>query len=354
MDYASDTSLSPEQGGIFHLDALIGHWSRWEDHESFYLNELLPSLMRDPSSGDSFEQKLLKTLKSRLTEGEWIELPNIVARRRKEDFDGFSIDLGLAEMQRVASVSNNLKKLISNRSWESFDQVFYAANLPDSKRQEIQQLKKRERREEKREQEVERQQKTVLALRTLLEKYDWVSFDRQLTDANLPAQAHGELLAFKAQKTEEQRTERDQAITDELHSLLEHRNWADFDEALLKAELPASELRELRDFRVRKLEQSRKEEARQKRLLAIKELRSLITQHNWALFDGRLAEAPIDRDGRESLLREKADALTSRIPAAFQPDKHQARILASPAKTMRVTARAGSGKTRLLTALTYF
>lgn len=51
---------------------------------------------------------------------------------------------------------------------------------------------------------------------------------------------------------------------------------------------------------------------------------------------------------------EKSQMVLKRLPVAIQPDGRQSRILASPAKTIRVTARAGSGKTRLLTALTYF
>ena len=38
------------------LDILIAHWLRWEQHENYYLTELAPSLLSDPSKGDPLEQ----------------------------------------------------------------------------------------------------------------------------------------------------------------------------------------------------------------------------------------------------------------------------------------------------------
>lgn len=195
-------------------------------------------------------------------------------------------------------------------------------------------------------------------LRSLLCEYKWSAFDQQLIDSKLPPQAHDELIAMKVRKKREERTtleERQQrAIDTELRSLLEGKKWAEFEEGLLKAELPPSARRELSALKAAKLEEARKEEARRQRLLALDNLRALISHQDWARFDGQLGEISIEREDRETILSEKADALTARLPAEFKPDKHQARILASPAKTIRVTARAGSGKTRLLTALTYF
>lgn len=96
------------------------------------------------------------------------------------------------------------------------------------------------------------------------------------------------------------------------------------------------------------------EQEKQRPNPAVENLKSLLSERKWHAFDAKLAETELLEHERENLLRRKADALAEFIPAKVQPDAAQARIIASPAKTLRVTARAGSGKTRLLTGLTYF
>ncbi len=91
------------------------------------------------------------------------------------------------------------------------------------------------------------------------------------------------------------------------------------------------------------------------RELLLRELKRLLEEQEWGEFDAILHQERtlLGRDWG-GLLDDKAKALLPCIPESIRPDPEQARILASLANNLRVTARAGSGKTRLLTALTYF
>jgi DNA helicase-4 len=84
------------------------------------------------------------------------------------------------------------------------------------------------------------------------------------------------------------------------------------------------------------------------------ELKSLLELRRWAEFDEWLSIAELSRAQRDQVLEWKARHIADKIPSEARPDSVQARILASPARTIRVTARAGSGKTRLLAAAGYF
>jgi hypothetical protein len=56
------------------IDALIGHWSWWETHEKFYLTDLAPSLVADPTKGDGREKEILGKLRQLLNEEQWRDL----------------------------------------------------------------------------------------------------------------------------------------------------------------------------------------------------------------------------------------------------------------------------------------
>lgn len=84
------------------------------------------------------------------------------------------------------------------------------------------------------------------------------------------------------------------------------------------------------------------------------QLSALLQDSKWTEFDLVLSRAAISPPQRAVLLELKAQQLAKVFPPGAAPDAAQARIIASPAKTIRVTARAGSGKTRLLSALAYF
>jgi DNA helicase-4 len=89
---------------------------------------------------------------------------------------------------------------------------------------------------------------------------------------------------------------------------------------------------------------------------ALTTLSGLLDREEWRNFDEALSslKPSASQRERELCLRWKAEKITLLIPATIKLDENQARILASPAKTIRVTARAGSGKTRLLKAIAYF
>jgi DNA helicase-4 len=84
------------------------------------------------------------------------------------------------------------------------------------------------------------------------------------------------------------------------------------------------------------------------------EIAMLLENEDWQGFDRAIVSKDLDSPLRDMLLECKASAIVSKLDETIRLDLDQARILASPARTIRVTARAGSGKTRLLTALTYF
>jgi len=64
------------------LQNLIDSWSCWEDHEDFYLNQLLPQLKEDPSKGTADEEKLINEIKSIVSEEDWINLSKIAKQIR--------------------------------------------------------------------------------------------------------------------------------------------------------------------------------------------------------------------------------------------------------------------------------
>lgn len=40
------------------------HWACWDEHETFYLTELAPTLIANPQSGDETEQRILRKLRA--------------------------------------------------------------------------------------------------------------------------------------------------------------------------------------------------------------------------------------------------------------------------------------------------
>ena len=60
------------------------HWACWDEHETFYLTELAPTLIANPQSGDETEQRILRKLRAQMRDDEWKNLPRIFADRRAE------------------------------------------------------------------------------------------------------------------------------------------------------------------------------------------------------------------------------------------------------------------------------
>ncbi len=147
---------------------------------------------------------------------------------------------------------------------------------------------------------------------------------------------------------DEERGALEQARFDQLKSLIDQRKWSDFDEQLVTAEISG-------ELRLRLLELKAQGVTAERREFLLRGLKQLIEQRKWREFDAKLQqERALLSLNWDYLLEEKARELQSSIPESIRPDTEQARIMASFAKNIRVTARAGSGKTRLLTALTCF
>ena len=68
------------------IEDLIRHWACWDEHESFYLTKLAPSLVANPESGDDIEKTILLSLRAHLNEQEWHDLPKLIAERRSGIF----------------------------------------------------------------------------------------------------------------------------------------------------------------------------------------------------------------------------------------------------------------------------
>ncbi len=193
---------------------------------------------------------------------------------------------------------------------------------------------------------------TYWKLSALLDRRLWSKFDLQLQVNTLPEHLKRKLLEKKAERVEEERAEGEKArivkVLESLTSLVKSRRWNEFDEGLSGARLPEELHRELLELKAHEITLERKQ-------TLIADLKRLLEERKWGEFDSILQqERMLLEPDWCRLLEDKAKALQLRIPESIRPDTEQARILASLAKNLRVTARAGSGKTRLLTALTYF
>ena len=66
------------------MDALIYHWSFWEENEDFYLRELVPKLTENPGEGDEIESEIFELLRARLSNAELETIPELIRKRRSE------------------------------------------------------------------------------------------------------------------------------------------------------------------------------------------------------------------------------------------------------------------------------
>lgn len=80
------------------LGRLIRRWSAWETHETQYLTQLAPQIVRDEAKLDDVERELVLSLRARMTDAEWQGLPSAIARRRAE----LVVEDETAQRQRIA------------------------------------------------------------------------------------------------------------------------------------------------------------------------------------------------------------------------------------------------------------
>lgn len=99
------------------IDALMKHWACWDEHETFYLTELAPTLIANPQSGDETEQRILRELRAQMRDDEWKNLPRILADRRAEI-------LREIESEREAAAQAGRERIRRKRMLEEIDHQF--------------------------------------------------------------------------------------------------------------------------------------------------------------------------------------------------------------------------------------
>ena len=93
------------------------HWACWDEHETFYLTELAPTLIANPQSGDETEQRILRELRAQMRDDEWKNLPRILADRRAEI-------LREIESEREAAAQAGRERIRRKRMLEEIDHQF--------------------------------------------------------------------------------------------------------------------------------------------------------------------------------------------------------------------------------------
>jgi DNA helicase-4 len=264
--------------------------------------------------------------------------------------------------QRIKADLYELGWLLRQQRWTDFDLRLAQVTLSLPKREEFVRLKSQSMDANRKKQEEARKERhlqvAIDELKLLLRDRRWDDFDNRLAEVTPRTPKHEELLKLKNQALEAdqkaQENRRLQASFDELKSLLSQRKWNDFDRRIAELNLPEAQIEELQHLKRQSVEEHQRGQEARRRQIVIDELESLLFERKWHDFDAKLAKSKLLESEREALLGRKAGELSASIPEEVRPDATQARIIASPTKTLRVTARAGSGKTRLLTALTYF
>ncbi len=330
-----------------HFDRSHPDFNPWLDEDKLAVEEI---------------QKLLEDRREVLFQPQFDQFKLLIQQRRWAEFDeGLAIaeppealrrrlielkNLGLEDerREREQACFDRLQRLIEQRLWTEFDEGFTTEKLPEALRSKLVELKNLGLEDERR----EREQACFERLQRLIEQRLWAEFDEGLAIAEPPEALRSRLVELKNLGLQDERREREQARFDGFKRLIEQRRWTEFDESLAAAELTEESRQRLLELKTQEVTIERKE-------LLIACLKRLLKERKWAEFDAILQqERTLLKTDWDGLLDDKARALLPCIPESIRPDSDQARILASPAKNIRVTARAGSGKTRLLTALAYF
>jgi DNA helicase-4 len=73
-----------EHTALALIDKLIACWNYWESNEDYYLTELAPSIVHSPGSAglNDREKEIVRALRQQLSQGEWHQLPALIAQRR--------------------------------------------------------------------------------------------------------------------------------------------------------------------------------------------------------------------------------------------------------------------------------
>ena len=93
------------------INELVHHWSNWEEHEQYYLETLTPQLMEKSEAGDDKEREIFNALRSCLNDDEWLDLPKLICESRAKNLRKIEHDELLKKKKR----EEELRKLEEER-----------------------------------------------------------------------------------------------------------------------------------------------------------------------------------------------------------------------------------------------
>ncbi len=120
-----------EHATLTLIDKLIAHWSNWDYYEEYYLNVLAPSIVH-ANGGTKLkgtEKEIVTALRRQLSDGEWQQLPTLIAQRRealreeKRERERREQERRLAEEARIVR-----KRALVARLKEVFESDFLSAD----------------------------------------------------------------------------------------------------------------------------------------------------------------------------------------------------------------------------------
>lgn len=61
------------------LEQLVNHWNYWDEYEEYYLEELVPKLIADPTvAPERWERELFHEIRKELGPEDWQNLPELI------------------------------------------------------------------------------------------------------------------------------------------------------------------------------------------------------------------------------------------------------------------------------------
>lgn len=120
----STPTESTHGNAVEMLDALIAKWSKWDENERYYLDELAPRMVRsdDPEfrwmSDDEEERVIATRLKALMSDDEWPVLPELIEARRGMGLHELESDRGRPERLANMEGARRIEELERRRDGE--------------------------------------------------------------------------------------------------------------------------------------------------------------------------------------------------------------------------------------------
>ena len=105
-----------QRSALSLLDKLIAIWTEWDSNQDYYLKELAPSIVRKDASValTQREARIVNELRRLLSDEEWEQLPNLIAKRRAGELEFLASDreraLALEEAKRMEEEARARRK----------------------------------------------------------------------------------------------------------------------------------------------------------------------------------------------------------------------------------------------------